>query len=96
MREYASIAIAAAPALILAFNAPAIAEPCNPVIDGTYCATEMRRANTPARSPVSISPVQSLGGSILGNQDQPATFGAITFQGNGQQCIGLLRRGRCN
>lgn len=71
------------------------AQPCNPVIDGTYCA-EANISSNSSRSRVSISPIQSLGGDLFSPQDQPATLGAITFRGDGTQCIGLLRRGRCN
>jgi hypothetical protein len=40
--------------------------------------------------------VQSIGSGHLQAQDRPATFGAITFQRGGTQCVGLMRRARCN
>ena len=73
---------------------PAVAQqPCNPVIDGTYCATNMtRRVDT---SPTRLDPLRNLGEDILMGQDQPATIGGITFRGSGTRCMGLLRRGNC-
>jgi hypothetical protein len=94
--EHAVGRIAVVTALTLMLTAAVVAEPCNPVIDGTYCATDMRRPGSSTRSSAGMRPIQSIGGDILVGQDQPATFGGITFQGSGTQCIGLLRRGRCN
>jgi hypothetical protein len=37
--------------------------------------------------------IQGLGASLT--QESPATLGAITFNGDGTKCIGLLRRGAC-
>jgi hypothetical protein len=84
--------------LLLILGAQAMAQPCNPVIDGTYCAEESnRRANT-ARPAVSLPAIRNIGEDFSPGQDpdQPATLGAITFRGNGTRCIGLLRRGVCN
>jgi hypothetical protein len=92
-REPTLVALAAL--LAVTFHAAAVAQPCNPVIDGTYCATQMPQSGSSSRSTVNIPPVQSIGGDVLGSQERPATCGAITFQGGGTQCIGLLRRGRC-
>jgi hypothetical protein len=59
--------------------------PCNPLIDGTYCASA---------AAAGIAPVQSLSSDLaIGNP--PATLGAINFSGNGSTCIGLLRWGSC-
>jgi hypothetical protein len=81
--------------LLPIFATTGIAEPCNPVIDGTYCAT-----NSSGRPDISGSPrfatIRNIGDDISTGQDQPGTLGAITFGGNGTRCIGLLRRGRCN
>jgi hypothetical protein len=76
------------------------APPCNPLIDGTYCASAgVTRAPAP-QSPAGISSIQSLS-SDLGIGDSldmggapPATLGAITFSSNGN-CIGLFRRTSC-
>jgi hypothetical protein len=90
------IAVAAA-VLATAPHASTIAQqPCNPVIDGTYCATQMPRGSTwsPQSGPM-MNPISDLGRSISGEPTSPATLGGITIRG-GQTCIGLLRRGACN
>ena len=72
-------------------------ESCNPVIDGTYCATQQSRRPSSTRSGgrVTMQPVQSIASDLsLDGGDMPGTFGAIMFQGN-SVCIGLLRRGAC-
>ena len=71
-------------------------QPCDPLIDGTYCATQGGRLSSTAPSQVSMAPIQSLGGDLSLGQTQPGTLGAITFNGGGTICIGLLRRGACN
>jgi hypothetical protein len=85
--------------LTVMLAASAYAQPCNPVVDGTYCASQPDPdlsgdgsgsgplAN--ARVGLGTDPTQP------GLYDQPATLGAITF-GGGTSCIGLLRRARCN
>src|SRR6476620_50971 len=82
--------------LVVAFCTPVIAQPCNPAIDGTYCASQpSSRLNDP---PPSSRSNPSFGGdffSITQGTD-PATLGAFTFQSNGTRCIGLLRRSSCN
>jgi hypothetical protein len=47
---------------------PSAPRQCNPVIDGTYCAT---------------APIQSLSSDPAVGTDPPATLGAITFNSNG-------------
>src|SRR5262245_11136881 len=87
--------IALAVTLPLMTVTAALAQPCNPVIDGTYCAEDAAgRSNLPARRP-QFAPIQNLGSDIISSPDNPGTFGAITFQG-GIRCIGLLRRSECN
>jgi hypothetical protein len=73
------------------------AEPCNPAIDGTYCATANIRPDTSARTMSSTSiQVNDLGASLSSmSYDRPATIGAITFSGDGSRCIGILRRINC-
>lgn len=44
--------------------------------------------------PPRLRSVQTLGGAFATNNN-PATWGAITFHGDGSRCIGLLRRGAC-
>jgi len=82
--------------LALILNASAMAEPCNPVVDGTYCASQGPLGDPPTQ-PSGMSPIQqSLTSdlSLAQSREQPATLGAITFQG-GRQCIGLFRTASC-
>jgi hypothetical protein len=86
----------AAAALMVAAAAATAQQPCNPVIDGTYCAEQPIRPR-PVRQPpppAYMPPIQSIGRDMFPD-DKPGTLGAITFQG-GPKCIGLLRRGVCN
>jgi hypothetical protein len=79
-------------------GAAALAQACNPVIDGTYCASQPgRTAADPSRAPRGggLTPIQGLGGDLVGPRDDPGTLGAITFRSDGAACIGLLRRGNC-
>jgi hypothetical protein len=88
--------IAFAIVLVLVLGAPVMAQTCNPAIDGTYCATQPIRKPSVSTVPNSkFMPIQSLARDISPGQDQPGTFGAITFRGS-ERCIGLLRRGACN
>ena len=76
-------------------RAEGIAQTCNPAIDGTYCAEQMgRRPNAAATASRSNPSLGREAFSIVRDND-PATFGAITFSG-GSRCIGLLRRSNCN
>jgi len=87
---------------ILSLFSSARAQPCNPIVDGTYCAEQMPRNRTPASSSSSsgyATPMRSIGADLSlgpGYLEQPATIGAVTFRGNNQSCVGLLFRGRCN
>lgn len=78
-------------------------QPCNPIVDGTYCAEQMPRNRTSSQSGSSgggyATPMRSIGTDLsLGadNVGSPATIGAITFRGGGEKCVGLLFRGRCS
>jgi hypothetical protein len=82
--------------LILVTAITAGAETCDPALYGNLCETQMRQPANRRPPPTSMPPVQSIGGDQWARQDRPATFGAITFQGGGKQCIGLLRRSSCN
>ena len=91
-------ALVVAAAILAAASVPVSAQtPCNPVIDGTYCAElPMRSGSSPSRpSSVNLQPIQNIGEALKVNQDSPGTIGTITFRG-GSQCIGLMRRGACN
>ena len=82
---------------IVALSTPGIAQPCNPAIDGTYCASQpnSRLDNSLSASSRSNPSIGSdFFSSVRGND--PATLGAITFQSNGTRCVGLLRRSSCN
>jgi hypothetical protein len=91
--------IVLAAALTVTLVASGHAQPCNPVIDGTYCASQPDRALLSGGSEAASFSGARVGlGTDLtqpGLYDQPATLGAITF-GGGTSCIGLLRRVRCN
>jgi hypothetical protein len=66
-------------------------QPCNPLIDGTYCASADIAAGAQ-----SMPRIQSLSSDLgIGGGDPPATLGAITFSGSGATCIGLFRRASC-
>jgi hypothetical protein len=58
--------------------------PCDPLIDGTYCA-----------SAGNMAPIQSAASDLAIGGDPPATLGAVTFSGDGAACIGLFRRSYC-
>ena len=76
-------------------GAEGIAQTCNPAIDGTYCAEQMGKRPGGAMTTSNSNP--NLGGDFFSivRENDPATFGAITFSG-GSRCIGLLRRSNCN
>jgi hypothetical protein len=76
-------------------RAEGIAQTCNPAIDGTYCAEQMSKK--PGGAMTTSKPNPSLSGDFFSivRENDPATFGAITFSG-GSRCIGLLRRSNCN
>ena len=79
-----------------AMDRRAAAQPCNPVIDGTYCAEQMSRPRTSSMPPrPTMSPIEEIGGAVSVGQDNPATFGAVSFR-YGSACMGLMRRGNCN
>ena len=81
--------------IVTIFRAEGIAQTCNPAIDGTYCAEQMSKK--PGGAMTTSKPNPSLGGDFFSivRENDPATFGAITFSG-GSRCIGLLRRSNCN
>ena len=75
----------------------AIAQTCNPAIDGTYCNEQMQRAPRPSTAPgvrtmTGIRPAEAFS---ISADDRPATLGAITFNSDASRCIGLLRRSSC-
>jgi hypothetical protein len=81
--------------IVTILRAEGIAQTCNPAIDGTYCAEQMSKGPGGAMTTSKSNP--NLGGDFFSivRENDPATFGAITFSG-GSRCIGLLRRSNCN
>jgi hypothetical protein len=74
----------------------AVAQTCNPVIDGTYCEDNIVRAAQPKAPGVRAMPGAPFGNAFsITTQDHPATLGAITFNSDGQRCVGLVRRFSC-
>jgi hypothetical protein len=58
---------------------------CNPLYNGTYCASA---------SSNSFAPISSLSSDLAGAAPPPATLGVSTFSGN-TDCIGILRPLSC-
>jgi hypothetical protein len=83
-------------ATLLALPGSPTAQTCNPVIDGTYCATQMPRTGASTTSRPAIRPVSDFSNAFSVGSGAPGTFAGISFQSGGTTCIGLLRRGACN
>jgi hypothetical protein len=74
----------------------AMAQTCNPAIDGTYCAEQMPRAPRPSTAPGSRTMTGIRPGEAFSiSDDNPGMLGAITFNSDASRCIGLLRRSNC-
>jgi hypothetical protein len=91
-----AVLLAAGP---LAAAYPARADqPCNPIVDGTYCATQMPKYSGSSGSSTGLRQIDDMSqlvpNSAVGG-NQPATLVGISFQGNGR-CFGLLRRSACD
>jgi hypothetical protein len=71
-------------------------QPCNPVIDGTYCATQIGKPAQPGTAARSLPAIEGIAGDLFIEQNNSVTLGAITFQGDRSRCIGLLRRSNCS
>lgn len=83
--------------LASASAAAAAEEPCNPILHGTYCATNMPKQTGHVRSSSGMTaledysrlvPSAAVGGA-------PGTLIGIGTQGN-RTCFGLLRRSACD
>lgn len=74
------------------------AQPCNPAIGGTYCASQPDPSLKNSAVVSGSARDDGLGASLMshGYYDSPGMFAGITFKGDGTRCIGLLFRGRCN
>jgi len=83
---------------VASFSGPTVAEePCNPIIDGTYCATNMPKRRATVDTPRGMSPLEDYSrlvpsGAVGG---APGTLIGIGAQGD-RTCFGLLRRSTCN
>lgn len=74
----------------------AAAQTCNPAIDGTYCEQNMQRARLSTAPGTRTMPGAPFGNAFsITTQDHPATLGAITFNGDGSRCLGLVDRFKC-
>ena len=78
-------------------GAAAADEPCNPIIDGTYCATNMPKNRGTARSSGGMTPLEDYSrlvpSAAVGGT--PGTLIGIGVQGK-SSCFGLLRRSACD
>jgi len=77
--------------------AAAAEEPCNPIIDGTYCATNMPRNRGYVRPSSGMTPLEDYSRLVPSTAvgGTPGTLIGIGTQGN-RTCFGLLRRSACN
>ena len=84
----------------------AAAQTCDSLLGGVNCAGKSPGGQQVSRTPASArgnndwrlgggSGFDGLGGSLATSDDQPATFGAITFGGGGTTCSGLFRSRNC-
>ncbi len=83
--------------IAIAIPSPAKTEPCNPIIDGTYCATQMPKDRAVKSSSKGMNPIRPIGSDFdwSGSQDTPGTLGSISFRGSGT-CFGSIVRSRCS
>ena len=100
MRDQKPVILLATVAMVLmaAVGMPVGAQPCNPAIDGTYCATQPSYRPNSLKAASSATDFDGLGTSLSPyGVDEPGMLGAITFSSDGRQCLGGLLRGvRCN
>ena len=77
--------------------AVAAEEPCNPIIDGTYCATNMPKNRGQVRSSHGMTPLEDYS-RLVPSAAVGGTAGTlIGFGSQGDRtCFGLLRRSNCN
>ena len=88
-------------ALLAGPGAPAQAQGqnCTSYKGRSYCddlpgVSSASSSSSSSSSSSYLSPI-GLGTESWFGQNPPATFGAITFNGNGSRCMGLLRQGNC-
>jgi hypothetical protein len=72
-------------------------EPCNPIVDGTYCATQMPKNRGYSGSSDRLKPIDNMAGVLPSASvgGSPGTLIGISVQGD-RSCFGLLRRSVCN
>jgi hypothetical protein len=71
--------VALTTALAFFLGTHATAQTCNPVIDGTYCASEgALRPNSSTSSRNNFAPMRGIANDLTFGSQQPATLGAIT------------------
>jgi hypothetical protein len=68
--------------------------PCNPIVDGTYCASAGGGTLGSPQAQPGMAPIQSMSSDLGIGSDPPATLGGINFSG-GETCIALFRRMSC-
>ena len=88
------------PATVMLAGSLAVAaaeEPCNPIVDGTYCATNMPKNRGHVRSGGGMTPLEDYSrlvpSAAVGGT--PGTLIGIGTQGK-HTCFGLLRRSICD
>ena len=67
---------------------------CNPVVDGTYCASAQGGTPDTSQPSSGMGSIQSISSDLGIGADPPATLGGVTFS-SGSTCIGLFRRMSC-
>jgi hypothetical protein len=69
-------------------------EPCNPIVDGTYCATQMPKSRGYVGSSSGLKPLDDYSRLVPSASGPPGTLMGFSVQSN-QTCFGLLRRSTC-
>lgn len=72
-------------------------EPCNPILDGTYCATQMPKKRVDSSTGNRLQPLSDMSRTIPSSSvsGPPATLFGLSFQGS-SSCVGLFRRSACD
>ena len=72
-------------------------EPCNPILEGTYCATQMPKKRDTSGTSDRLQPISDASRTVPSSSvsGPPATLFGVSFQGS-SSCVGLLRRSACN
>jgi hypothetical protein len=73
-------------------------EPCNPILEGTYCATQMpKKRDTSSGTGQRLQPLSDMSRMVPSSSvsGPPATLFGLSFQGS-SSCVGLFRRSTCD